>query len=189
MGLPNVVSDNLKAAVDRFISELDKSVCLQVQSIPQQKFVLLVFSFSITSYYDQSPGKARIAILFSGGIDSTALCYFADRYSSFLFLPLSKCYDRHIPKDEPIDLLNVAFENPRKIRVQLEGNPDALSKHVKRERRKFEQNGCVQQYNTSYLVPDRIGGLEELEELQKVCPERIWNFVGCNAPVSDQLSD
>jgi len=147
------------------------------------------FSFSITSYYDKSPGKARIAILFSGGIDSTALCYFADRYSSFLFTPLSNCYNRHIPKDEPIDLLNVAFENPRKIRVQLEGNPDALSKHLKRERRKFEQNGCVQQYSTPYLVPDRIGGLEELEELQKVCPRRIWNFVGCNVLVGDQLSD
>jgi len=189
MALPNVVSDNLQVAVDRLIYELDKSVCLQVQSIPQRKYVLPVFSFSITSYYDKSPGKARIAILFSGGIDSTALCYFADRYSSFLSTPLSNCYNRHIPKDEPIDLLNVAFENPRKIRVQLEGNPDALSKHLKRERRKFEQNGWVQQYSTPYLVPDRIGGLEELEELQKVCPGRIWNFVGCNVPVSDQLSD
>jgi len=76
-----------------------------------------------------------------------------------------------------------------KILVQLEGNPDVLSKHLKRERRKFEQNGWVQQYSTPYLVPDRIGGLEELEELQKVCPGRIWNFVGCNVPVSDQLSD
>ena len=118
MALPNVVSDNLQVAVDRLIYELDKSVCLQVQSIPQRKYVLPVFSFSITSYYDKSPGKARIAILFSGGIDSTALCYFADRYSSFLSTPLSNCYNRHIPKDEPIDLLNVAFENPRTTRRQ-----------------------------------------------------------------------
>jgi len=107
-----------------------------------------------------------------------------------LFLPLHVYNNnRHIPKDEPIDLLNVAFENPRKIRVQLEGNPDALSKHLKRERRKFEQNSCAQQYDIPYLVPDRVGGLEELEELQKVCPRRIWNFVGCTVPVSEQPSD
>jgi len=37
MALPNVVSDNLQVAVDRLISELDKSVCLQVQSIPQRR--------------------------------------------------------------------------------------------------------------------------------------------------------
>ena len=28
-----------------------------------------------------------------------------------------------------------------------------------------------------YLVPDRITGLEEVEELRRLCPERRWNFV------------
>ena len=29
----------------------------------------------------------------------------------------------------------------------------------------------------SYLVPDRVTGLEELEELRRLSPKRKWNFV------------
>jgi hypothetical protein len=28
-----------------------------------------------------------------------------------------------------------------------------------------------------YLVPDRKTGLQEVEELRRLCPGRIWNFV------------
>lgn len=28
-----------------------------------------------------------------------------------------------------------------------------------------------------YHVPDRLTGLEELEELRRICSNRIWNFV------------
>lgn len=87
--LPNVVSDDLQVSVDRLISELDKSVRLQVQSIPQRKYVSPIPNLLhrlMSSYHDKSPGKAKVAILFSGGIDSTALCYFADRCSEFSFL-------------------------------------------------------------------------------------------------------
>jgi hypothetical protein len=31
--------------------------------------------------------------------------------------------------------------------------------------------------DTSYLVPDRVTGLQELEELRRVCSGRVWNFV------------
>ncbi|KAI6158748.1 asparagine synthase-domain-containing protein [Pisolithus thermaeus] len=78
-------------------------------------------------------GKARVAVLFSGGIDSTI----------------------HVPEDEAIDLINVAFENPRKIQVRL---------------------GVTNGGTTSYLVPDRVTGLEEVDELRKLCPGRTWNF-------------
>jgi hypothetical protein len=27
------------------------------------------------------------------------------------------------------------------------------------------------------MVPDRVTGLEEVEELRSLCPDRIWNFV------------
>jgi hypothetical protein len=63
-----------------------------------------------------------------------------------------------MPLDEPIDLLNVAFENPRKERVRSAAKSATdLS---------------------PYLVPDRISGLAEVDELQRVCPGRTWNFVG-----------
>ncbi|EKM83696.1 hypothetical protein AGABI1DRAFT_124024 [Agaricus bisporus var. burnettii JB137-S8] len=149
----DTIPSYLQAPVDRLISKLDESVRLQVQNIPQR-----------------SPGKARLAILFSGGIDSTALCYFADR---------------HLPKDEAIDLLNVAFENPRKVRLQFEGDPNALPKHLKRERKKQMSNSISTQSHTSYMVPDRISGLEELEELRLVCPGRTWNFVEIDVPYEE----
>lgn len=82
---------------------------------------------------------------------------------------------RHIPLNEPIDLFNVGFENPRKIRIQQAGNIGALPRKQRRETAK-----AVQEQPTipSYRVPDRVTGLQEVEELRKLCPERTWNFVG-----------
>jgi hypothetical protein len=77
---------------------------------------------------------------------------------------------RHVPPDEAIDLFNVAFENPRKIRAQQVGNLGALPK---RQQKPFE----AMRAEPSYRVPDRVTGLQELEELKKLCPGRRWNFV------------
>ena len=88
---------------------------------------------------------------------------------------------RHIPLDEPIDLLNIAFENPRKIRVQVDGNVGGVKK---KKQRAILKNGISideqfpGRYNPNYLVPDRVAGLSELEELRGLCPGRQWNFVG-----------
>ena len=83
--------------------------------------------------------------------------------------------------DEPIDLLNIAFENPRKIRVQVDGNAGGIKK--KKEKANALQNDrsaggqVLERYDPDYLVPDRSAGLCELEELQRLCPGRQWNFV------------
>jgi hypothetical protein len=74
---------------------------------------------------------------------------------------------RHVPLDEPIDLLNVAFENPRKIQMQAGGNMLNRKK----------MNISNQSVETNYMVPDRMTGLQEREELRRLCPGRIWNFV------------
>jgi hypothetical protein len=34
-----------------------------------------------------------------------------------------------------------------------------------------------ERFNPDYLVPDRVAGLSELEELRRLCPGRQWNFV------------
>lgn len=80
-----------------------------------------------------------------------------------------------MPEDEPIDLLNVAFENPRK----MQGQPDAKSmrKGAKRRKQPNQTMDTEDKAPTSYLVPDRITGLEELEEFIRLCPNRQWNFV------------
>lgn len=83
---------------------------------------------------------------------------------------------RHVPLDEPIDLLNVAFENPRKLRLLKEGNIGGVPRRVRRaEAHREPTQPAVEK--EPYLVPDRATGLMELEELRRVCPGRIWNFV------------
>jgi hypothetical protein len=85
--------------------------------------------------------------------------------------------DRHVPLDEPIDLLNIAFENPRKIRVQVDGNVGGVKKKKKLQNDESIEGGVSGRYEPDYLVPDRSAGLSELGELRRLCPGRRWNFV------------
>ena len=85
---------------------------------------------------------ARLGILFSGGLDCMALAALAH-----LCLPLH----------EPIDLLNVSFENPR------------IMKHKTKHELGAE----------TYQVPDRITGHKGAQELQDLFP-RPWRFVEIN---------
>lgn len=77
-----------------------------------------------------------------------------------------------MPRDEPIDLLNVAFENPRKLKIEAEQAQRTQRKGKSRVAKPAE---AVPQ--PTYMVPDRVTGLEELDELRALCPHRRWNFV------------
>lgn len=65
--------------------------------------------------------------------------------------------------DEPIDLLNVAFENTRSLEASKKDPSGAGGRDT-------------------FAVPDRETGFAELEELVRVCPERQWNFVSLCLP-------
>lgn len=93
--------------------------------------------------------NARIAILFSGGLDCTILARL--------------CHDL-LPPNQSIDLLNVAFENPR-IHKNLDPGIAAYS-----------------------LCPDRITGRASHAELTKVCPNRHWRLVEINVPYTETLA-
>ncbi|KAG1885677.1 asparagine synthase-domain-containing protein [Suillus subluteus] len=150
-----IVPRDLAIAIDHLIDHLDKSVMLRVQNIPGRT--------------SSERGKAQVAVLFSGGIDSTMLAFLAHR---------------HVPLDEPIDLLNVAFQNPRKIQVQTDGNIGAIPKREKKRQLKAGINGAVKG-STSYMVPDRVTGLQEVEEFKRICPGRTWNFVEVDVPYEE----
>ncbi|KAF9535815.1 asparagine synthase-domain-containing protein [Crepidotus variabilis] len=140
----DIVPEYLRSSTDEFIKQLDRSVKLRVQNIPQL-----------------ASGKPKLAVLFSGGIDSTIITYLAHR---------------HLPLSEPIDLLNVAFENPRKIK----GNVTGVSRKRPAKDKTLEvlHNDDFKRYK----VPDRMTGMDEVEELRRLCPGRIWNFVEVNVP-------
>ncbi|KAH7920081.1 hypothetical protein BV22DRAFT_1074525 [Leucogyrophana mollusca] len=163
--IPSLDTENLppeiSEAINQLISHLERSVMLRVRHIP---------------VLSNQAGQARVAVLFSGGIDSTILAFLAHR---------------HVPINEPIDLLNVAFENPRKIHVQVNGNTAALPKRIKkqllrdRDRATGEEACPAESEQTSYMVPDRLTGLTEVEELRRLCPGRTWNFVEVDVPYEE----
>jgi asparagine synthetase B (glutamine-hydrolysing) len=93
--------------------------------------------------------ETKVAILFSGGLDCTVLARL--------------CHDI-LPLTESVDLINVAFQNPR-IHKDLD---DSTSP--------FE------------LCPDRITGRCSFAELQGICPGRCWRFVEVNVPYSETMA-
>lgn len=101
-------------------------------------------------YADRVPNPSRLAVLFSGGLDCTVLA----RLTHDLLLGA-----------EPIDLLNVAFQNPRIHKRSHESEEAYLAA--------FES------------CPDRITGRASYEELCQVCPDRQWRFVAINVPYTE----
>ena len=99
---------------------------------------------------DLSRQARRVAILFSGGLD----CSLIARIARDIF-----------PKGQEVDLLNVAFENPRVVAAA--------------ERTQNLQNSTISAYE---LCPDRITGRASLEELTKLYSDRSWRFVSINIP-------
>jgi asparagine synthetase B (glutamine-hydrolysing) len=104
-----------------------------------------------------SPSEAdrhtHVAVLFSGGLDCSVVARLAHDL---------------LPPEEHIDLLNVAFQNPR-VQQQAEK----------------ESHKTISPYD---LCPDRITGKASYAELQRVCPERTWKFVEINVPYNEALS-
>ena len=97
----------------------------------------------------------RVAVLFSGGLDCTVL---------------ARILHDTLPKTQDIDLLNVAFENPRVVQAagasQLSQTPRSV-------------------YS---FCPDRITGLSSYSELLTICSGRTWRFISIDIPYSDTLA-
>ncbi|XP_072023783.1 asparagine synthetase domain-containing protein 1-like [Amphiura filiformis] len=88
---------------------------------------------------------------------------------------LAALADRCIPKDEPIDLLNVAFQQQVK----------SPNKPAKTKQKKWHQSVNPQELQYTYEVPDRITGRNGLTELQHISPNRQWNFVEINVTLEE----
>ena len=69
------IPEYLSSVVDDLILHLDRSVALRVSNIPQ----LSAESPSMDDPHYVTSVPARVAVLFSGGIDSTACAFLANR--------------------------------------------------------------------------------------------------------------
>ncbi|KAI0009974.1 asparagine synthase-domain-containing protein [Xylariaceae sp. FL0662B] len=97
----------------------------------------------------------RLAILFSGGLDCTVLARLAHD-----FLPLT----------QGMDLINVAFENPRQVSIDK------------------SQPSRQQAPDVYESCPDRVTGRKAFAELKTTCPGRYWRFIAVNVPFQEAMS-
>jgi asparagine synthetase B (glutamine-hydrolysing) len=138
--LSDDASSGSSAVVDRLKTVLENSLKLRTQhvreAIPQSVPPIDVCG-------------SKVAVLFSGGLDCTILA--------------RVCHDL-LPLSEGVDLLNVAFENPR-VHAKLEAG--------------------VSPYE---LCPDRVTGRQSFAELLEVCPGRRWQFVEINVPYTETVA-
>lgn len=108
---------------------------------------------SISQIYRNHGTEASVAVLFSGGLDCTTLALLAHQ---------------HIPAHESIDLINVAFENPRSL--------SNLSQRTE---------GAIPDL---FAVPDRKTGESSWMELCKLAPSRLWRFVKVDVTISEYFA-
>ncbi|KAI1331010.1 asparagine synthase-domain-containing protein [Xylariaceae sp. FL0255] len=120
---------------------LEESLRLRVLDVPEPP--------KATSDID-----TRIAVLFSGGLDCTILARLAHEM---------------IPLEQGLDLINVAFENPRQVALE------AKQPHL---RVSDNYEGC----------PDRVTGRKAFAELQVACPGRYWRFIAVNVPFEEVMA-
>ncbi|PBP28280.1 asparagine synthase [Diplocarpon rosae] len=121
----------------------------------------------------------RVAVLFSGGLDCTVLARMAHDI---------------LPADQQIDLLNVAFENPRVVQAAQNAakRTKMPDKNYSHSRENTGQNLAPENTVPSGFpfekCPDRETGMKAFRELQQVCPKRAWRFVAVNIPYTETVA-
>ncbi|XP_007494557.2 asparagine synthetase domain-containing protein 1 [Monodelphis domestica] len=160
--------EHMKKQVHQLIHVLSEAVKRRVLCLTRTESQYVNDEFSKTS-----SKKANIAILFSGGIDSMVIASLADR---------------HIPFDEPIDLLNVAFMTKPTRHTALTKKSSKPKKHLQtpsEENIKGLATPTDNVQDQNFNVPDRLTGRAGLKELKSLNPLRIWNFVEVNVTLEE----
>jgi asparagine synthetase B (glutamine-hydrolysing) len=129
--LPNGVEED-SSVLAQFLDILTEALSIRTRTIPQ------THSYPHSFHAEQCP---RVAVLFSGGLDCSVLAWLIHKL---------------LPPNESIDLINVAFENPRTVAAQKTKSNQIYS-----------------------VCPDRITGRAGWEELRRLSSgtERNWRFV------------
>ncbi|KAI9883221.1 MAG: ssDNA endonuclease and repair protein rad10 [Watsoniomyces obsoletus] len=143
------------ASVETLAQKLRSSLSARVEDVPS--------TAAVNQHVAELP---RVAILFSGGVDCTVL---------------ARLVHDILPSGRIIDLLNVAFENPRVVKAararqspkeqnsgDAENSNEASSPLMPAYPRQPPLDGKVQGLNVYDLCPDRLSGRASLAELQQI---------------------
>ncbi|NXK28546.1 ASND1 protein, partial [Arenaria interpres] len=158
-----LAEEQKKKVVHQFIDVLNEAVKRRVLSLFRED------DQKTREFPSMCNRKAHVAVLFSGGIDSMAIAALADK---------------HVPLEEPIDLLNVAFlikeqtkqkgttknHTKRDVQLDLLCPPESYK----------DLHAKTGAHLSCFDVPDRITGRAGLKELEALNPSRTWNFVEIN---------
>ncbi|XP_008063256.1 asparagine synthetase domain-containing protein 1 [Carlito syrichta] len=157
---------HMKGVIQQFIDVLSVAVKRRVLCLPRDE------NLARSEVLKACDRKANVAVLFSGGIDSMVIATLADR---------------HIPPDEPIDLLNVAFMTEEKTKPTCSNKKWTKQKnHCEIPSEEFSKSvAAAANSDKQFSVPDRITGRAGLKELQAVNPSRTWNFVEINVSLEE----
>ncbi|XP_037018879.2 asparagine synthetase domain-containing protein 1 isoform X2 [Artibeus jamaicensis] len=158
---------HMKEVVQQFIDVLSIAVKRRVLCLRRDEYL------TPSEVLKTCDRKANVGILFSGGIDSMVIATLADH---------------HIPLDEPIDLLNVAFMTEEKTIPTSFNKKRREQKNCETPSEEPSKNAvaaAAASPDKQFIVPDRITGRAGLKELQMANPSRIWNFVEINVSAEE----
>ena len=124
--------------------------------------------------------NVRVAVLFSGGLDCSVLARMAHDL---------------LPLGDHIDLINVAFENPRVIQAtqntpksKKQASPSGQTESRTSGQDEKSLQETLPKASPFESCPDRETGRKALQELQNVCPNRVWRFIAVRVNSSHILS-
>ncbi|KAH8925436.1 hypothetical protein BT69DRAFT_1216516, partial [Atractiella rhizophila] len=141
------ITPELQQALTGFLGVLEESTRKRTTDVPRLN--------------GPKPPEPRIAVLFSGGIDCTTLALLVDKF---------------LPAEEGVDLLNVAFENPRAL---------AAKANAQERARRGQGSAALVPYD----VPDRLNARSSLDELRRLRPRRQWRLVEIDVPYEESLTE
>ncbi|KAI5289967.1 hypothetical protein KEM54_002777 [Ascosphaera aggregata] len=152
-GIPPALT-TASPSVEKLHAMLLSSLEIRVRNIPRPPLT-------------HSADDTRVAILYSGGLDCSVLARLAHEV---------------VPKGASIDLLNVAFENPR-VTAAAANAPN-------RNRGNTEFDRTIPEIKPSAyeICPDRVTGRSSFSELCRICPGRKFRFVAINVPYTETLA-
>ncbi|KAJ1961906.1 hypothetical protein IWQ62_003703 [Dispira parvispora] len=181
---------------ENFLAHLRDAITDRLKSIPQTN-ANTATAFRVPStnhdipeisevprerYLVHSDRPSRVAILFSGGVDCLVIAALAHQV---------------LPLEEPIDLINVAFENPRVTQAAQRNNGRKGSSSMRHNYDGPPFTWCssdakpyrfnASEYQRLFDVPDRVNGRQSLKALRQWAPQRDWRFVAVNVPYSQVL--